>query len=275
VDTVAERMKRAGYATAAVTSFTWLSPERGFAQGFDRFDTAYEKDHPERGVTGPAAVESALAAWKDLAAAAAPIFLWVHLFDAHERYIEHKGLSFGGGRGGAYDAEIAFVDQRLGELVDAIGGSGRKVAWIVHGSNGEGLGEHDFTGHGSELYEEAIRVPLVVVAPGVAPERRASYAASVIDVPATVLALGGAPAEGASGQSLLDEGNKRPVYLRAHRRAALVDWPLKLMKIERKKKDRLFLFDLSADPGETKDLSQDRPADVERLDKALAALEAR
>jgi choline-sulfatase len=36
-DTIAERMRRAGYATGAVTSFTWLSDERGFAQGFDRF----------------------------------------------------------------------------------------------------------------------------------------------------------------------------------------------------------------------------------------------
>ena len=38
IDSVAERMKRAGYATAAVVSFTWLSEDRGFAQGFDRFE---------------------------------------------------------------------------------------------------------------------------------------------------------------------------------------------------------------------------------------------
>src|SRR5262249_47875408 len=55
-DTLAERLHRAGYVTAAVTSFTWLSDERGFDQGFDHFETVYKDAHPEKGVTGPLAV---------------------------------------------------------------------------------------------------------------------------------------------------------------------------------------------------------------------------
>ena len=73
-------------------------------------------------------------------------------------------------------------------------------------------------------------------------------------MPATVLDLGGAPADGISGISLMPAvrgdalfqgGN---VYIRAPRRAALVEWPLKLLVIERKRSDRVLLFDLAADP---------------------------
>ncbi len=299
-DTVAERLKRGGYRTAAVTSFTWLSEERGFAQGFDYFKPIFEGVHPEREVTGPLAVKAALAVWKELEADTHPIFLWVHLFDAHERYLEHPGIHFKG-RTAAYDGEIAFVDRQLGELYAAIGGGprGRRVAWIVHGSQGEGFDEHDFRGHSGEVYDEALRVPLVVALPGDVPgdahdgaspdgvaAPRPPYglpydrgAVSILDVAATVVDLAGAGADGLAGVSLapLARGDSTrphgPVYARSQRRVALIDWPLKLMVLERKKAERVLLFDLGADPGEKEDLSMARAADVARLQKERAGIE--
>jgi choline-sulfatase len=292
-DLLAERLKRGGYRTAAVTSFTWLSQERGFAQGFDYFKPVFEGVHPEREVTGPLAVKAALAVWKELAADPHPIFLWVHLFDAHERYLEHPGLRFKG-RTAAYDGEVAFVDQQLGELMAAIGGGprGGHVAWIVHGSQGEGFDEHDFHGHSGDVYDEALRVPLVIALPdgkpagpgvwGSPPSRPARYetaAVSVLDVAPTVADLAGVPGDGMAGVSLaaVARGDLSrphgPVYARGQRRVALIEWPLKLMVLERKKSDRLFLFDLGADPGEKEDLSRTRMADVERLQKARAGIE--
>jgi choline-sulfatase len=90
--------------------------------------------------------------------------------------------------------------------------------------------------------------------------------------------LAAAPAEGVLGTSLLGiaAGAERahpPVYARAGKRAALVDWPLKLLVIERKKRDRTLLFDLAADPGEKRDLSGDRPEDLTRLGSLLAQAE--
>jgi arylsulfatase A-like enzyme len=102
---------------------------------------------------------------------------------------------------------------------------------------------------------------------------------SAIDIGPTVLALGGAPAEGVEGESLLGiakgsfDAARGPVYARSARRAALIDWPLKLMILERKRRDRLLLFDLAADPGETNDLSTERPDDLARLTKLRAAFE--
>jgi hypothetical protein len=165
-DTIAERLKRSGYRTAAVTSFTWLSEERGFAQGFDYFKPVFELSHPEKEVTGPHAVKAALAVWKELEGDSHPIYLWVHLFDAHEKYLEHPGIHIKS-RTPGYDGEIVFVDRMLGELMTAIGGSprGAHVAWIVHGSQGEAFEEHEARGHSVEVYDEALRVPLVVALP--------------------------------------------------------------------------------------------------------------
>ncbi len=275
-ETVAERMKKAGYATAGVSSFQWLSKRRGFDQGFDTFEEIFDKDlSPERNVTGPRAVRAARAVIEK-ADGKQPLFLWVHLFDAHEQYKRHDGFDFGGGKDGAYLSEIGFVDKQLGDLVDAVEASKLKgsVAWVVFGSQGEGFDEHDSSGHGKELYEEAVRVPLVVALPGVETRRVASPPVSTADIPATVLALSGASTDGVQGASLLalargDAEKRPPLVLHGNNRAAVIDPPLKLVVIERKKKERLLLFDLSADPKESKDLSEARPDDLTRL-RALA-----
>ena len=284
VDTLAERLKRGGYRTGAVTSFTWLSQERGFAQGFDYFSPVFVGVHPERESTGPLALKAALTILKDLEKDPHPIFLWVHLFDAHERYLDHPGVRFGKGKAGLYDGEVAFVDKQLGELVAAVAASPRaaKTAWIVHGSQGEGLGEHDENGHGKEVYEETLRVPLVVALPAAdaaKPGRYEAEAVSTLDLGATVIELSGAESTGIAGASLLplvrgDFTRKHgPVYARTQKKAALIDWPLKLMVMERRKADRLFLFDLSKDPDEKNDLSRERTEDTARLGALRATFE--
>jgi arylsulfatase A-like enzyme len=279
-DTVAERLQRAGYRTAAVTSFTWLSEERGFSQGFEHFKMVFEGVHPEREVTGHLAVKAALGLWGQLEADPRPIFLWVHLFDAHERYLEHPGIDMKT-KTPAYDGEVAYVDEQLGKLMTGVGGSARgvKVAWIVHGSQGEGLDEHDFHGHAGEVYEEALHVPLVIALPDGKPGRYDRWAVSILDVAATAVDLAGAATDGLAGVSLAPvargerEREHGPVYARSQRRAALIEWPLKLMVFERRRSERALLFDLSADPSEKEDLVATRPRDVERLQKAIAAIE--
>ncbi|WP_437815865.1 sulfatase [Sorangium sp. So ce1078] len=280
-DTLAERMKRAGYLTAAVSSFTWISQERGFDQGFDRFETVYGEAHPEREATGHLAVKKAIELLEGHAQRAQPVFLWLHLFDAHERYLAHPGIRFGSGRTAAYDGEIAYVDRQLGALLDAVARGPRagRTAIIVHGAQGEGLGEHAALGHGVELYEEAIRVPLVVALPGAAPGRY-PHPVSTVDIAPTVLELGGAEATAVEGGSLAsiaagaDRAPRGPVFARTARRAAVVDGHLKLLVLKRKKRDRMLLFDLESDPRETRDLSEERAADVARLREKLSAFES-
>lgn len=282
-ETLAERLKQAGYITAAVTSFTWMSEERGFNQGFDRFEAIYDKAHPERDITGEHALRAATGILKELENRAQPIFMWIHLFDAHDRYLEHEGLSFGKGTVALYNGEVAFVDKIAGEFLAALSKSARASmpqVVVVHGSHGEAFGEHDFSGHGTELYEEVLKVPLIISGPWAKPSRYDTSVVSTVDIAPTLLSLAGAPAEKIDGRSLADivRGDSKAlqgaVYARGPKRVAVIDGTWKLIVFERKKKDRLLLFDLSADPKETKDLSTERPDDLARLIALRAAFES-
>lgn len=75
----------------------------------------------------------------------------------------------------AYDAEILFTDhqvERLYRELDALGPPGRTL-WIVTSDHGEGLASHGVAGHGSRIYQEQLRVPLVIHASdgSIAPRR--------------------------------------------------------------------------------------------------------
>ena len=163
-ETIAERLSASGYETRGVSSFQWLSKERGYAQGFDEFVEAFRDEHPERGVTGPLAVQSFRSMVEKLGAPSKPQYLWVHLFDAHEEWKRHDGLDFGRGNGGAYDSEVAFVDRLVGQIVDAVDASplAGKTLVVVHGTYGESLGERSKAGARHELTNEHVRVPLLM-----------------------------------------------------------------------------------------------------------------
>jgi choline-sulfatase len=276
-DTLAERLSAAGYATAAVSSFNWISKERGFDQGFERFEEVFKHEHPERGTTGPRALQSARAILEATESDPRPLFLWVHFFDAHERYLRHDGFDFGPGRVGAYDSEVGFVDAQLGALVDSVRASARRKGAIVvvHGSHGEAFGEHGSNGHGRELWEEMVRVPLVVAGPTIGSGQRfAAGAVSTLDLWPTLLELAGLERPAGSGESLVpilrgsgEAPARAPVLIANRQRSAIVDGKLKLIRVDRGKdrKPRLHLFDLEADPGERDDISEKRPDEVLRL----------
>ncbi|MFP6684611.1 MAG: sulfatase-like hydrolase/transferase, partial [Polyangiaceae bacterium] len=153
-ETLAERLKVVGYHTAAVSSFTWIRKDLGFHQGFDHFsEQAFRDFHPERMTTGRVAVQIAMKLYDRMAKQEGPLFLWLHLFDAHEKYLSHEGIDFGSSLSGRYDGEIAFVDRQLKTLIEHVGSGSRAAhtTWIVHGSHGVGFGEHSVRGHGTEL----------------------------------------------------------------------------------------------------------------------------
>jgi arylsulfatase A-like enzyme len=279
-NTVAERLKKAGYTTGAVTSFTWLRKDLNFQQGFDHFDESPFRDqHPEHSVTGERAATAAVALYDTMAKAPGPLFLWVHLFDAHSDFMEHEGIAFDKGKSGRYDGEIAFVDRQLGAIVRHVGAGPRsdRTVWLVHGTHGEAFGEEE-SGHGGTLAsDEVLRVPFLVVPPAGtkrATARFESDAVSTLDIVPTLLDYANVPQKDTDGVSLRKaiEGDgafeRAPIIAHARSRMVVVDWPLKLLVKERKKaKDRLLLFDLERDPGETRDVSEERPADLKRLDE--------
>lgn len=287
-ETVAEHLRAKGYATGAVSSFQWISKARGFDQGFDIFDEKTRKRvHPEKGITGAHAVAQAMLVYDELVKADKPVFLWVHLFDAHASYQSHREFDFGTRDVDKYDAEIAYVDRELARLMAHIGGGerGAKTVWIVLGTHGEAFGEHGFNGHPPKMFEEVVRVPLMVKLPWATPRRVTDAVVSVLDVPATVLSLALGDTADCTGKSLvgLAEGTAtevegRPMLLVAydglHGQPPAYGWldqRVKYVLYAWREGEKTRLFDLRADPGEKSELQSERPGQAIKLRKQLDA----
>jgi choline-sulfatase len=138
---------------------------------------------------------------------AKPFFLWVHYFDPHSPY--HLREEFASPeRSGhpekpappmnnqmrqrirQYDSEIGYCDHHIGRLLDHLdkSGQGDNTIVVLTSDHGESLGEHGYVGHGRHLYDDIVRVPLIVRYPGKMPAGKVIHEnVSLLDVTPTLL----------------------------------------------------------------------------------------
>ncbi len=277
-----EILAEAGVHTAAFTAHSYLSQGNGFGQGFEHFDGSVWVGRTVFAEETAHLVVDAAVAHLQARPVGRPFFFWIHLFDAHFPYSEHEGIDFGQAESDLYDGEVAFADRHLGRLVAAVEASPHadRTAIVVHSDHGEGLGEHGYVRHGLEVFDDIMRVPMVVALPGARPGVYRSRAVSNLDLAPTILeAMGQGVPERMQGESLLPivrgdlERGHAPVMGemvldRTHTpRKIWVDLPWKLHRAEWLQYE--LLFDVVADPRETRDLLGDRPEEARRLADAL------
>ncbi|MDP3275132.1 MAG: sulfatase [Deltaproteobacteria bacterium] len=276
--TLAERLRAAGFHTAAMASHFYFERRYGLMQGIERLDLNAQPhgDAIESVSTDAQVADRAIAALQDPAFVSGRFMLWAHFFDPHKQYVDHPTHPpFAPNERGRYDAEVAFTDAQIGRLLAALAASpaAARTVVMVTADHGEAFGEHGMAWHGVELWEELVRVPWIIHVPGVAPVRM-TQARSHIDLVPTALELLGLPApassasDSLSGESLVSElfgalGSPRPIYLdlpegpfNATRRA-LIQWPHKILFRNARRPE---LFDLSQDPAEAHDLATAQPA---------------
>lgn len=245
--------------------------------------------------------------WLD-AQGPSPFFLWLHFYDPHAPYEPppdfyppgephpevgaigsqellddllsgEKALSPKGAAWlrSLYEGELRLVDDRIGQVLDALRRSGRfdETLIVVASDHGEEFFEHGGTAHGWTLYEEQLRVPLLIKPPGSQSTRRVEAPVGTIDVAPTVLEIASVPYNPADfqGRSLTCWWAEEPCEIppkphfatgligERQQRAVLFDG-LKL--IDDPVWKRAELFDLALDPGETRNLAAERPEDVAR-----------
>ena len=285
-----ERIQRAGHLTASVQAYWYFFLKGyGFERGFDRLDKeaapkliAVDGDAT---VTGEKLAERTVATLEGLDAHPGRFFAWAHWVDPHSEYVAHEAFDFGASSRQRYDGEVAYVDAQLGRVLDALAARpfGAKTAVIITSDHGEAFGEHGMIRHGFELWEELVRVPLLVCVPG-APPGRVTVPRSLIDLAPTVLELLDVPAPAGElrGVSLLrDVGAAQPAE-----RPVLVDMPRGPNNQERRafivgshklitSAGRVIgLYDLAADPAETNDLSSN-PSLVDAIQAEFRAYVAK
>jgi arylsulfatase A-like enzyme len=214
-----------------------------------------------------------------LAAAKAdkPLFLWIHLFEPHEPYEMHPEHPFSGDeRTDAYDSEIATADALVGDVVAAVEKRRPGAVFVVSADHGEELGDHGGHYHGTTVYEEQVRVPLVVVGPGIAP-RTIDVPVQTIDLLPTTLAALDIPLPARlRGRDLGGLLAGRPPSDEGLAFAETDDWTMIARGADRlvcaRKIASCTLFDVAKDPGEHHPIT-DRPARVAELSRITAAVE--
>ena len=280
--TLAERLRPLGFRTGAFVGSVVLAGDRGLAQGFDVYGdvrpaATRQTIAPQR--RADAVIDDALA-WIDAGPAAAPFFLWAHLYDAHLPY--DPPAPFNSRHADPYVGEIAFIDAQIGRLLAEF--DRRRLTdrtlLIVVADHGEALGDHGEPDHGIFVYDGVVRVPLMIRAPGVAPERVRSLV-RLIDIAPTVMAMIGVSEAVGDGVSLLsrmqgaDPADDLDAYVESlyPRRfgwselRALTDGRYKLIQAPRAE-----LYDLSADPFEERNLLDARPQLAAAMARRLTTL---
>jgi arylsulfatase A-like enzyme len=121
---VQERLKAAGVRTLSVQGYWYFFKDAGFERGFDVIDaSAAPKVAAIEGDQTSNSDEQADAAIRLLAApelAQQRFFLWMHFVDPHAEYAPHPEHDFGPKPRDRYDGEVAFVDEHLGRVLDAL-----------------------------------------------------------------------------------------------------------------------------------------------------------
>lgn len=292
-------LRRNGYRTGAFVGSLILDPRNGTTPGFDRgfdvYDAPFRARRPgeDRYSTserrGDAVLAHALTWLHD--GDARPFFLWVHFFDPHEPYDPPPPFRerFGAA---PYDGEIAWVDHLVGRLISALRATGRfdRSMVVVASDHGEALGDHGEDTHGLFLYDETIRVPLLVRLPGSrGAGSRVAARVRLADVAPTVLAVAGvATPPSVQGESLLSyvdttpeqartdpQRAERVVYSETDYPRRAFGWaPLASLRADRflyVRAPRRELYDEAADAAAARNLAGARPGIADAMGRDLEA----
>jgi len=321
-------LRNAGYQTAAFALTPHMQRRFNFDQGFDMYDDNMptpdrpsQMSLPEFRETAHKIRKRALAWFGSRYDPGRPYFMYLHYGDVHAPYspphpydtlfsitgndvervsTRRKDLSELDRRFfmELYDAEIRYTDDSIEELFQELSAKGLLENTIVlyAADHGEAFYEahpddSPWYWHGRRLYEEEVRVPLIIRAPRMnSVDKRVTAAVSLVDLPATILELAGVEYKGLfQGTSLVplmvdEEASRRPPVIAGgnHGRGMIIDngWKyyarIKDPSIEKRFHQPLSapnlppdaqLFYLPEDPFETKNLIHERPgvaADMRR-----------
>lgn len=256
----------AGHAVVHVHGSEFLNGDRGVATGFTE-----EIQVPAAGgrffpLARPL-MDAAIARMEQLAPDQ-PAFFFMHFMDPHAPY------DLGSAEGTPFErylSELSLVDRELGRLEETLARTGlaERTVLILSADHGEAFGEHDTEFHGVTMYDELLRVPLLVAGPELAP-RSVATPVSLLDLGPTVLDLAGLPTPASfMGQSLVPElvGEprplSRPLVAESGRRQQVMVFPDGHKVIDDRHRGHVQIYDLKSDPGERRNLIESLGASAE------------
>ncbi len=293
--TLFEALQPAGLRTVGVTSHFFFcdgvrrkgecdgfkKPKKSnIGQGADDWtnDGVLDVEGSNHDIAAPRIIPRAIKKLEDLGKSKQRFAMFVHLFDPHSTYMEHEGFPANSLKGTPglmfkYDYEVAFDDQWIGKLIDALAANGLadNTMIVVMADHGEAFAVHTFAGeqmffHGQTLYDELLHVPVLIKVPGVAP-RKVDDVVQLIDLAPTVVdVLGIAKPAPWVGRSLVPAmlGQALPPQPSYAELLSAPSWPHKAKSMIsgdgkwhlffRQEDKRYELYDLTKDPAEKTDV---------------------
>jgi arylsulfatase A-like enzyme len=275
-------LRAGGYRTAAFVGSISLDPKNGLAPGFARgFDLYHAGFKPSQGGNDKSALDFERATTVVARAngwlahnSGGPFFLWVHLDDPEVA------------SDASYNAAVTAADAAAGKLIATLRASKLydDALIVVAADHGQSLGAHGEQTHGVFLYDDTVHVPLLLKLPAnQSAGKRVVAKARLVDVAPTILEIADVPVPSQmQGQSLLriaKSNSDQPVYSistfpqQAFGWSPLESWRAgKYLYIKAPKPE---LYDLSADPGATRNLAQTSKATLDTIAGQLEAFDRR
>ncbi|MFT5284127.1 MAG: arylsulfatase A-like enzyme [Planctomycetota bacterium] len=304
----------AGFHTWAIVSNSLIGKWNGFDQHFERFDEAYASG--VNTVSTGDVIERSMNWLEELEALGERFLLYVHLYDPHVEYVRHSEIGYAAERGGVltgeesfrvlrknverlgeeerkflndlYDEEVRFTDDGIALLLAKLDELKLTDTTLVGltADHGEEILDRGWIGHTRTLYEELIRVPLVLAGPGVLVGESITEPVSLVELPEAFKALLGFSKGSDFGRLASHsigkpvDGDLPPVVIevdfvdqrnpeREAHMSAIIAGSMKLIRNEAT--GDLKLFNLHLDPLELKNLAKRRADKTALLESKLDA----
>lgn len=254
---VQQILKTKGYKTYMAAGHNLVS----FLRGFDKIDSGKGKR-----MSASALADVALKALKKIGPnPKQPTLVAVHFIDPHHPYrAPDKPTRFGTSAKDRYDGELAYVDRALSKILKRVQSETYRDWLIIFTSDhGEAFYEHGTANHGFGLYDEEVRVPLLMRVPGL-DGRRVTLPASQVDLLPTILEWAGLPRDKSlPGRSLLGvsaspesyDGKQRFVFSEFFRTGGVFGaYNGRLSLIYKQKQNSFELYDRQMDPVQKKNI---------------------
>ena len=314
---LAEAFAAAGYRTACLQANYGLIPELGFDRGFEAYRVLKKGSGQDSRYWKAGEVNADALAWIASVPVDEPFFFYTQVMDAHFPYappppflgslhapdspaarnrrellrrlaetgltpaqLEVYGRNLEAMNPDRYDEALAYVTHEFVRFMGALRRLGRAddTFVVLTSDHGEPLGEHGAMLHGTSLYDEQVRVPLIVWGPGIAPGRR-RHPVSLVDLGPTLLDLTGLsvppsflgrslarPEPPAAERVAVGEMGEVPAFgVPGARFARHGRWKLITDTAGGKR-----LFDVDSDPKELHDVAGEHPRIVETLAAEIA-----
>jgi len=270
---VAEQLRRIGYRTALFHSgrFMYLGMKSVVEnRGFETLEDAGDiggNVNSSFGVDEPSAVTRMLS-WVDSIPNGQRFFLTYIPVAGHHPYATPDPGPFPNtSEISYYRNALHYGDAALGSFLDGLKARGldQRTLFLIFGDHGEAFGQHDGNfGHSFFLYDENIRVPYIIAAPGlIQAQLRVNVGASLVDTGPTILDLLGVTIPPRyQGMSMLDPTPRMALFFTDYSLGFLGSYDSCWKMIFETGSRRSKLFDVCRDPKETRDLAAENEARV-------------